>query len=599
MSAPDTVSEAARQFWRAASCILALTVLLLTAALIAPEAAGFGRVGFDLALGLAGFAVTRIVLTTPPDLRGGVEAASRMMLWAVPALALVSATVLASGLLLTPPGDLSRQALTVLWTALGAGGGAVLKQGAWAPAMSADLLLHGWILGAAAQLALGWTVLVLWLRRLRLTPWIGVAAVCGMALSVAIGVWMRGRGAEPHAFYLSPPRAWAFLLGALLALRRWPAPPQGLARAVAALARPGAVALPFWLWIWPLLTLPRLILARPLQPAEIGAALTGAALLAIATAVWIERPLRRRLVGQPVTALWVCGGLLAAVAGASAVLMATQGLPGRASAAVVAEEASARVRPPLQAACEVEDPALPLAAACTVPAGASADVILWGNSHGSHLSPALLAWAGARGHAVRQATMSGCLPLSGRGSGLVSADCARFNQLAIAEWGRVRPDLIVVGAGWTVVLERTPGEDQAQLEGLDRNLRLTLALLRAGVGPETRIVLVGDTPDHHFAPGACHARRAFLGLDTRRCDRAIPANAALAAEVDARLAQIAAATPGVFLFRPSTALCDGPVCRTRGPGGVWYSDQNHMTEAGGRAQTAALSAVLDRAMAAR
>lgn len=567
--------------------------------MIAPEAAGFGRLGFDVALGLAGFAVTRIVLGSPPEPGGGLEAASRIGLSAVPALVVVWVGVLTAAVVLLPPADLVHQARTALWTALGNSGGELLKQGPWDPAMSEDLLLHGWALGAAAQLAFGWSGALVLLRRLRLAHWIGAAAVCGVLASVAVGVWMRARGAEPHAFYLSPPRAWAFLLGAMLALRRWPAPPEGLARAVETLARLGPVALPFWLWTGPLLTLPRMILARPLQPAEIAAALAGAVVLAIATTVWIERPLRRRLVARPVAALATCGAMLAGVALASVALLAVQGLPDRASAAVLAEEASARVRPPLQAACEVEKPILPPASTCTVPAGQPADVVLWGNSHGSHLSPALLAWAGARGHAVRQATMSGCLPLSGRGSGLVSADCARFNQLAIAEWGRVRPDLIVVGAGWTVVLARTPGEDQAELEVLDRNLRLTLALLRAAVGPETRIVLVGNTPDHDFAPGGCHARRAFLGLDTGRCDRAIPANAALAARVDARLEQIAATTPGVFLFRPSTALCDGPVCRTRGPDGVWYSDQNHLTEAGGRAQTAALSAVLDHALATR
>lgn len=597
-TAPDNVSEAARQTWRAASCILALAVLVAVIALVAPER-GYGLQGFDVALGVAGFVTTRLLMAEPPGWRGGAKALARAALWASPALCLVCAAVLGTGLLLLPPGDLRHQAWTALWTAFGGSGWELAKQGAWAPATSNELLMPGWIVGVAAQLVVGWTLVVAAFRRLNGDRWIAWIAVLGVLTATTVQIVLLVRGASAQAFYLAPPRAGTFLIGALLALRRWPFAGGVLERPLALAAPLGAVALPFWLWVWPLLALPRMILARPLQPAEVVVALAGAGLLAIGTARWVDRPLRRRFSERPVAALSVSGAMLAAVAAAAAILLATDGLPGRASAAVRAEEASARVRPPLQTACEVEDPVLPPASACTVPAGRPADVILWGNSHGSHLSPALLAWAGSGGHAVRQATMSGCLPLVSRESGLVSADCARFNQLALAEWTRLRPDLIVIGAGWTVVLEHTPGNDRAELDILDRDLRLMLDLLRAGVGPETRIVLLGNTPDYGFAPGACHARRAFLGLDTGRCDRAVPTNVALAARVDARLERIAAGTPGLFVFRPSTVLCDGSLCRTRGPDGAWYSDRSHMTEAGGRAQTSALSAVLDRAMAGR
>lgn len=597
-TAPDTVSEAARQTWRAASCILAAAVLVAVTALVAPGW-GYGLQGFDVALAVAGFVTTRLLLAEPAGGRGAATVLARAALWAVPALCLICAAVLAAGLALLPPADLRNQAGTVLWTVFGASGWALAKQGEWAPATSSDLLMHGWIVGVAAQLVIGWTVVVMVLRRRNSDRWIGWIAVLGVLAATAVQIVLLARGASAQAFYLTPPRAGLFLVGALLALRRWPFAGRVFERPLALAAPLGAAALPFWLWVWPLLALPRMILARPLQPAEVAVALAGAGVLAIATARWVDPPLRRAFKDRPAHALCVCGSMLAAVAVAAAFLLAMDGLPKRASAAVRLEEASARARPPLQAACEVEDPELPPASACTLPAGRAADVILWGNSHGSHLSPALLAWAGARGHAVRQATLSGCLPLLGQGSGLVSADCVRFNQLAIQEWGRVRPDLIVVGAGWTVVLERGSQDPAAKLDRLDRNLRLMLALLRAQVGPETRIVLLGTTPDYGFAPGACHARRAFLALETARCDRAVPANAALATQVDARLEQIAVETPGVFVFRPSTALCEGALCWTRGREGVWYSDRSHMTDAGGRAQTPALSAVLDRAMAGR
>lgn len=548
-----------------------------------------------MALGLAGFALTRSLLAEPPGLRGVLQTAARVLLWAVPAVALVCTSVLAAGLLLLPPADLRNQAWTALWTVTGGSGGELLKQGAWAPAASTELLLHGWILGVAAQLALGWSLVVALMRRWRAERWIGPLALAGAAAAVVLGMWMRGQGADIQSFYLAPPRGWAFLLGASAATRRWP-PIPALERGVDVLARAGGLALPVYLWIWPLLVLPRMILARSLQPWEVAAALVTATLLGWLTTRWIERPLRCTLNGRPIRALAVCAALLGGVTCLSAAIFAADGLPARASASVRAEEAGVLVQPPLQVACHTESVAVPAASACTVPSDQRANVILWGNSHTSQLSPALLAWAGTRGYSVRQATRSGCGTLLETASGLALPDCVRFNAAALEEWARLKPDLIVLGAGWTVVLDRAP---QANLDTLDAAAVRTLERVRAAVGPETRIVVVGNMPDYGFAPGACHARRTFLHLDTDRCDRARPANAAAAAASDARLERIAAGMPGVQVFRPFAVLCDGPMCRTRGSDEVWYRDQSHMTEAGGLAQTTALSAVLDRAMEAR
>lgn len=571
---------------------------MASAALITPERAGWGLYGLDAALAVAGFVVTRMLLAARGGVRGQAAVAARIALWGVPPFVLVCGVVLIVGLFLLPPADLRNQAWTALWSAFGLSGGELLKQG-WPQATGNELLWHGFILGIAAQLTLLWGAAFLTLRALKAEGWLGTFLILGMAGALAARLVLEGRGADPHLFYLAAPRAGMFLIGAFAAVASWqvrPRPPEG---SIDPLLWPGRLALPFWLWLWPFLLLPRMVLARPLGGGEVALVMVAALAAAILTEFAVTGPLRRRLEGRPARALIVCGLLLAGLAAASAGLFAADGLPGRASDAVRKEEASAQVRPPLQTACHTEGVDIPPAATCTVPTGRTADVVLWGNSHGSHLSPAVLEWAAGRGHAVRQATKSGCLPLVGRGSGLVDDGCARFNQAAVEAWGGVRPDLILIGAGWTVVVERTPGDDKAQLAALDRELRVTLTLLRARVGPETRIVLIGTTPDHSFAPAACHARRAFVRLDTARCDDAVPANAALMAEADARLARIAAESPGVFLFRPSTALCDHGTCRIRGAGGVWYADQSHMTEAGGRAQTAALSAVLDQAMASR
>lgn len=557
-----------------------------------------GQGGFPLALALAGYAVTRMVVSGPADrpfLASLTTVWGRLALWAVPALAVVVAVVTVAGVVLLPPADLRTQAWTALSTLSGLSGFDLLRQGPHAPRTSGELLLHGWFPGVAAQLALGWSLVLVLMRRTGLARRVVPVAVVGLAASLVLDLILRREGLQAAAFYLAPPRAWPFLAGALLALggpwpERWN---RKVPLWLEGPARLGRLALPFYLWSWPLLALPGLVLARPLQPAESIAAQLIALVLAWATHHWVESPLRRRFHGRPGRALALSAILLGAVSLAAAGLATLQGLPGRATAAVRAEEAAVLRRPPLTSVCNTEGTTLPAAGPCTVPTGARAEVVLWGNSHADQLSPAVMAWAERRGLGFRQATRSGCLPLLRARAGLVNDGCLAFNRAAVAEWSRESPDVIVLGAAWTVVLDRTPGEATANLEALIAELAHTVRTLRAAVGPETRIVLIGTTPDYALAPGGCHARRAFLGLDTQRCDRAVPDNAAGALSVDAQLASLAAAQPGVALYRPWTVLCDGGLCRTRGEDGPWYADRNHMTEAGGVAQTVALAAVLD------
>ncbi|HYC96923.1 SGNH hydrolase domain-containing protein [Brevundimonas sp.] len=596
--APEDHPGAVHQTRWAALCFAAVAVLALAAFHAAPEQAWIGQSGFHLALALAGFAITDLTIAAPEERTAArlLGVWGRAAAWAVPAVVVVVAAVLMAGLALLPPADLRNQGWTALWTALGNSGAELLKQGAYTPRSSSELLLHGWLIGVAAQLAPGWSAILVLMRRLGLARWIVIAAVLGLAASLALDLFMRRQGLHPAAFYLAPPRAWPFLAGALAALiaRRPGRPAPGWAiRPLEGLARFGVVALPFYLWSWPLLALPGLILARPLSLPEAALALAVAALLALATHRWIETPVRRRLEGRPIRALIFAAAALGATGAAGATLFALHGLPGRASAAVRAEEAGVLRRPPLQALCHTEGHALPAADRCTVPAGADVDVVLWGNSHADHLSPAVLAWAGGRGLGVRQATRSGCLPLLRARAPLTDEGCRAFNRAAVAEWGRAGPEVVLLGAAWTLILERSPGDPARNLDAVIEDLARTVRALRSEVGPRTLIVLLGTTPDYGFAPGACHARRAFLGLDTGRCDLAAPANAELAAMVDARLAALAAAEPGVTLYRPRDALCEGARCRTRGGDGPWYSDRSHMTAAGGAIQRRALQATLD------
>lgn len=555
---------------------------------------------FDLAFAAAGFAATRLMLVPGEGaVRRLIETWAAAIRWGLPALVAVVVAVLAVSLVLLPPADLTSQAWTALWTALGSSGHELMKQGPFDPRQSSELLLHLWAVGATAQLFVGWTAVVAVIIGLRRTRWIGAVALAGVLLSLWLDWWMRGRGLQLAAFYLAPANAWPFLIGAFYASTSFVPDFQAMSRP-RWLAQAGGLAWSFCLWVWPVAALPPMILARPLTPWEWMAAVTAAALLTLATRRWIERPLRRRLGYRPRTAFAALAVSVVAVCGFSLAILAANGLPGRAPARVLAEEADRLVRPPLQAACHVEMRARRPNPDCTTPPGGPAEVVVWGNSHAAHLTPAVLDWTGRRGLRMRQATKSGCLPLLASSEGLASDNCMAFNRAAVAEMAEGPPPrLIILGAAWTVVMARSPGDDAAESRALTGDLTATVRQVRAAVGPGTAIVLLGETPGFAFAPADCHDRRRFLGLDTRRCDLSPPANAGEAWAVDDMLDRIAMTEPGVQVFHPSAALCRAGRCRTRGPDGPWYADRHHLTPAGGRAQSDTLAAILDAATARR
>lgn len=594
----DTDTGAARQPWRAALAVLALAVAGLTFFQLAPHARALAEVSYDLAFAVAGFAATRRMLAGGAERGEGrrlVETWAAAVRWGLPALVTVVAAVLVVSAVLSPPADLKNQAWTALWTMLGGSGAELMNQGVHNPALSGELLLHLWATGVAAQLFAGWTVAVAVMLRLRLIRWVGRVAAMGVLLSLGLELWMRAQGLHPQAFYLAPANGWPFLIGAVVATLPVRSAAEG-ARWRSALAQLGDLAWPFYLWLWPLVALPRLVLARPLSVWEAAAVLAAAGLFAVATRRGIEAPVRRRLAGRPFAALASAAVSTAALALISGAIFASDGLPGRSEAGLRAEEAAVQRRTPLQTVCHVEGTETPPTAACTTPPGGPAEVVVWGNSHAAHLTPAILDWTRRRGLRMRQMTKSGCVALLVDTGDLATADCLAFNRAAVREMGEApRPRLIILGAGWTVVLARSPGDDRLQAAGLERDLTESVRLLRDAVGPEAAIVLLGTTPDFDFAPAACHSRRRFLGLDTGRCDLARPANAGMAAVVDGVLARVAATQPNVAVFEPVTALCRDEMCRTRAAAAPWYADSNHLTPAGGLAQSEALATVLDAA----
>ena len=96
-------------------------------------------------------------------------------------------------------------------------------------------LLHTWSLAVEEQFYLA-LPLALWALTLAARGRRFVLPAILMALSVisfALSIWLMKSGRSATAFFMSPPRAWEFLIGGLVAADGFPVVRQALARAIA------------------------------------------------------------------------------------------------------------------------------------------------------------------------------------------------------------------------------------------------------------------------------------------------------------------------------------------------------------------------------
>ncbi|MGJ5177095.1 acyltransferase family protein [Bradyrhizobium oligotrophicum] len=423
-------------------------------------------------------------------------------------------------------------------------------------------LLHTWSLAVEEQFYLVlpvvvWAALRIAHGRLALPLTLALLA----AGSFVLGLVLMRNGASAAAFFLSPPRAWEFLLGSLVAASSLPQPRPGVAqRSARALGlvlmavpilslRPGpgfpgvnalapclGAALFLWsgtgvanvprsrlsplnvaaffgrisyslyLWHWPLFAFARF--AKP------GLVLDGwerAALFVVTVAVaalsWrlVEQPFRnRQLVATPCAAF----GLAAA---ASLLLLAGSAVGVlRASAVSDADRAAQQLdayndydmKPVYRYGTCFTTPDGRVPEDCLRPVAGKTNVLLWGDSFAAHYYHGLEAQLDPDMVNIMQASQPTCMPTFSAETQGVAA-CRAFAGQMRDTLAQMRPDLVVMSADW---LEdaRPP-----RFAGMVRDLEQTLQRLNeAGIA----VVLLGPSLQFRARLPSMLARARLRGV---------------------------------------------------------------------------------------
>ncbi|WP_375413489.1 acyltransferase family protein [uncultured Bradyrhizobium sp.] len=491
-------------------------------------------------------------------------------------------------------------------------------------------LLHTWSLAVEEQFYLG-LPLLLWalLRnvrrenaRLRLSLAQGVLSVASFALAV----WLMKTDRSAAAFFLSPPRAWEFMIGGIVAVDGFPVPRNARLRQIARgtalvlLAIPifslrqgpgfpgvnallpcigaamfiwsgigvptqsrnpvaplnvvkffGRISYSLYLWHWPLFAFARFSKTSLVLNGFDKVALF-AATVAISYLSWrfVEQPFRRgSLAPRRRTAFGIAGLGTAVLLIASACGVVAGRTPSETDRSASKLEAynTYDYRPLFRSGSCFTQSWSTFDEKCLTPVPGRINVLLWGDSYAAQYFHGLRNSADPQSMNILQASQAACMPtLAAATQGVAS--CKDFAARMETFFKDSRPDLVIVSADW---LEYARGP---RFDGMIADLKHTIAEL---TGRGIAMVLLGPPVQFRSRLPSMLMRAQLRGVDLRADDFVLPDIFAL----DARMRSALSPREKFAYISVVNAVCPARQCPLTIGGDVPLAwDHAHLTAEG-------------------
>lgn len=590
----------------------ALAVLSVVGFHYFPDIIPGGFIGVDLFFVISGFLISSIIWDAVErgDFSFPSFYASRVRR-IFPALALVLCATWVLGRLLLFWEDFARVGLHILAGAFFFSNFALWDEGGYFDvAAERKPLLHLWSLSIEEQFYVFWPLLLCLLARFRIRFWpIGVAMG---VMSFMLDESLLGHD-RAAAFYNPAGRIWELIAGALvgsvvrsrgefrgrgataLSMLALLAIASGIALFDAAVSFPGALALvpvgaaaallfsagtatmlggalrsrgavaiglisyPLYLWHWPLFSYAYRFFHGEVPVAVRLGLIACSILLAAATYLLIEKPIRRARGNRFLVILLV--SLVGGVGILGGMTFARRGF--------VASSDLARIAPYLTEPTRLAEWLSNVrAGTCHIQeinVGRHPDecieakrplVLLWGDSHAAALYPGLAELQKTQDFGLIQMTSSGCPPLP-RSYSVAYSRCDEINAHVLQTAGDVQPDVIIVASSWKHAhLPSSEAEIVAKLSEQIKRLRQ--------VAPRARLIVVG--PLMRWDPGLAQVLARYVETSGVQPPLRLPWQDTVDNQKRRNLSLLLrqmSAQEGAAYISPDDYFCDQDGCLTR------------------------------------